>query len=721
MARRIMLAVLFSLTSTTGQAATWFDRSHSAFFPPEFSRKLSVQQSFPAFWWNFLVFDKNPTEACTALTKEAPKGLIRRMACGDESAFLTQLKPVISDWAADSSLRIALPQDREIQFINDKLNAALTKASLPLGQALLWVLRVDPLETYHVLLDRAKSRIALNLQHSSTGIFSDPVSKRSVVAVQFSFPPTDTIKTGQIQEHLSNNNIVMVGAHAATLENELQVSRDLAMVSRVGLILLIVIAIALAISRRWRLLFLAPPILASTTLGALGTILVFGKIHGLTLSFGTGIIGLSLDYGLHRAFNPNDKGVWRANAFGLLTTLCGLIVMGFSSIPLLRQLMVFSSLGLIAGFATYWILDRLFSKWIIHKPLAIKHSVSTVHSIFVGLLVLCSIAGVGGLRPNLDMAQFNFESPSSAGINAWLYSKVTGSLPLVEMDEGSPALILEKNHIKSRWAADHGIRIENVAQYVPPSDLSKENAATWSSTCKGQMSSFSKDKQRFFEPFLASLPCEDLKPRTSVAALEQPRHYLQDLHSPPNRWLTLWLPQSENEAASIRSYNPSAVSLREIVSTFPETLSRELRWMVPLALALSILLLWLYYLSMKLTFLSLLPFLSGLGLFFLAVKGLHLQYSFVSIIALVMVFGFSIDYGIFATDFVRSPKEHSDHGVWTSLFFAMLTTLTGFLPLLFCKHPVLLHLGQALVLGTIGTYMGAIWGIPGFHRILGAK
>jgi hypothetical protein len=39
---------------------------------------------------------------------------------------------------------------------------------------------------------------------------------------------------------------------------------------------------------------------------------------------------------------------------------------------------------------------------------------------------------------------------------------------------------------------------------------------------------------------------------------------------------------------------------------------------------------------------------------------------------------------------------------------------------MFCKHPVLLQLGQPLVLGTIGTYIGTVWGIPGCVKYLKA-
>ena len=139
--------------------------------------------------------------------------------------------------------------------------------------------------------------------------------------------------------------------------------------------------------------------------------------------------------------------------------------------------------------------------------------------------------------------------------------------------------------------------------------------------------------------------------------------------------------------------------------------------MIPIALLSALLLLFFYYQSLAFTLLSLIPFFSGLGLFALAVMILHLPLSFISVIAIVMIFGLSFDYGIFATNLFVGMPGQSVEGVWTSLVLSALVSLGGFAPMIFCKHPVLIHLGEALTLGTIGTLLGAIWGIPGVYNL----
>ena len=80
-----------------------------------------------------------------------------------------------------------------------------------------------------------------------------------------------------------------------------------------------------------------------------------------------------------------------------------------------------------------------------------------------------------------------------------------------------------------------------------------------------------------------------------------------------------------------------------------------------------------------------------------------------------MVLGFSVDYAVFAID-AELRKSESKAGTTSGLIYSAATTLLGFLPLVFCKHQVLQHLGLALSFGMLGTILGAFWGIPHLYR-----
>lgn len=92
------------------------------------------------------------------------------------------------------------------------------------------------------------------------------------------------------------------------------------------------------------------------------TVLVFGQIHLVTLIFGSSLIGVAEDYGIHyfsarqAAPTRNAMVLMRSLLPGLLlallTSVLGYWVLGFAPFPGLRQMAFFSVAGLIATFAT---------------------------------------------------------------------------------------------------------------------------------------------------------------------------------------------------------------------------------------------------------------------------------------------------------------------------------------------------------------------------------
>jgi predicted exporter len=102
------------------------------------------------------------------------------------------------------------------------------------------------------------------------------------------------------------------------------------------------------------------------------TVLVFGQIHMLTLVFGASLVGVAVDYGINyfgsRLGEPDAdrwdlmKRLLIGLALALTTSVVGYAVMAVTPFPGLRQVALFSGVGLVTAFATVvcWfpILDR---------------------------------------------------------------------------------------------------------------------------------------------------------------------------------------------------------------------------------------------------------------------------------------------------------------------------------------------------------------------------
>jgi predicted exporter len=85
-----------------------------------------------------------------------------------------------------------------------------------------------------------------------------------------------------------------------------------------------------------------------------GTWAIFGSIHVFTFVFGTSVIGVSIDYAIH--FFTERHNIFKGLLLGFMTTELSYVALTFAQFPLLRQMAVFSIIGLASSFATIMLL-----------------------------------------------------------------------------------------------------------------------------------------------------------------------------------------------------------------------------------------------------------------------------------------------------------------------------------------------------------------------------
>ncbi|MHB8623360.1 MAG: MMPL family transporter [Sulfuricaulis sp.] len=117
------------------------------------------------------------------------------------------------------------------------------------------------------------------------------------------------------------------------------------------------------------------PVASGALAGIAAVSLVFGYVHGLTLGFGTTLIGEAVDYSIYffiqHAGGVNPPGFWRTIRLGVLTSIAGFAVLLCSSFPGLAQLGLYSISGLIvAALVTRYVLPTLVPRQIVLRDLA---------------------------------------------------------------------------------------------------------------------------------------------------------------------------------------------------------------------------------------------------------------------------------------------------------------------------------------------------------------
>jgi predicted exporter len=166
-----------------------------------------------------------------------------------------------------------------------------------------------------------------------------------------------------------------------------------------------------------------------------GTFAIFGEIHVAALLFGTSLIGVAVDYGLHyctTAFGRSAVTGRQRLAFvlpgirlGLLTALIGYAALFLAPFPGLKQIAVFAVIGLVGAFLTVvlWfpILDRM--KPLTHGARMLRFAtlpwifwtepnLRLARAAFIALVAVVLVAGLLNYRADDDVRRLQALSPA---------------------------------------------------------------------------------------------------------------------------------------------------------------------------------------------------------------------------------------------------------------------------------------------------------------------
>jgi len=288
------------------------------------------------------------------------------------------------------------------------------------------------------------------------------------------------------------------GAQSAVRETSL-----IATVSMVGTIILI-----LAVFRDARPLWLTLLAIAVGVLCAFGVCLsLYGGVHVVVLLFGVSLIGIAIDYCLQyitARFAPDSESpqdrlrrVLPGITLGVITTLIGYATLMLAPFPGLRQLAVFSAVGLSASFVTVvlW-LPLLDSAAPLRDSSQILANANLLWAFWSdaryrrwrhGFIALCALLGVTGLTRLKVDDDLRHQQALSGDLQREELEvrRLTGmeggtEFVLVQAADSESALQNEEVLIQRLAAMQRDgalIGFQAVAQFVPSIKRQRENSA----------------------------------------------------------------------------------------------------------------------------------------------------------------------------------------------------------------------------------------------------
>lgn len=270
------------------------------------------------------------------------------------------------------------------RFSADGLNAAVQDGLDQLaGSAGLLGKSLFPRDPTGEFMHLLEAMAAGHQPHLAAGVWSSRDAGRALLLARTAADGADT--DGQAQAVMAIRAAFQTAAKAeapASLQLQLTgpgpfsvnaretIKQQVSMLSGVGMLIIVVLLGAVYRSLPALLLGLVP-VLSGALVGVAAVSLGFGSIHGITLGFGTALIGEAVDYSIY-LMTQRERGAgvegqarwlvryWPTIRIGVLTSLCGFASLLFSGFPGLAQLGLYAIAGLVtAALTTRFVLPHL--------------------------------------------------------------------------------------------------------------------------------------------------------------------------------------------------------------------------------------------------------------------------------------------------------------------------------------------------------------------------
>jgi predicted exporter len=541
------------------------------------------------------------------------------------------------------------------------------------------------------------------------------------------------------QDHGLELELSAVGAFAAEAERSIKADAAvIALCSASGVTLLFIVFVA---SLRGFLVVSVPPlagVLVATTL----SLLVFGELDGLTMAFGTSLMGIAIDYsnhlllhhGLAQVRETPQRTAARLRpslALAALTTVASFIGLGITSFPAFQQMAFFAITGVLGALATtLWVLPALLTGVPPLPPRAARSAerlarlYGRVEALPRALLLLpllvaaLSALALPWVRWSDDLSQLTRFDPELVAEDARVRERVAQLdtnrfvVALADDDEGA----VRKND------AVH-LRLEGLIERGALEGTRSLHALLWS-----------EELQRRNREVLAGMP--DLYPRLDAAfraegfragALQEFADALDAPPPPPLRRADLEAsPLADllapfvfdiEERVAVVTYlrglhEPEAVRdaladldevhvfdqrsfVHDVYREFRETSLRQ----IAVGGALVLLLLALHYRAWRPVVAAFLPPVLVAPIVLAILAWLGESANLLHVMSLTMVMGMGVDYGIFCVD---SVARRADFGATLlSLVLSCLTTAFVFGSLAVSEQPSLRAIGLTTGVGIL--------------------
>lgn len=708
--------------------------------PSSMSREIELFQASPLTKKFFVVIEAAAPQDLGPAVKIASDALqnakgIRPAQAADKNFLLSFLYYMPFMWT--ESLQADIAPLLAPQAIEEKMQDNIMALMSPQGRFLQDFITADPLGFLSVAARRLE---ALNITGGSlnfnNGFLSSPDGTKALLlfdAEQDSFDRGGALSI--IKEVDALNALLPEGARAFSMgaarytqENNDIIARDVKRVLAVSFILTILIFLLLFRSRGALFIYAVPTLVLVPT--AVFTYFGFGAISGITLGFGSVLMGLANDYSVYiyyafrgSAPEAGKRAVIKALAptvmLSGLTAIISFVVIYFCAIPLFEQISVFTVGGLIYSLLISFFVAPLFFK-LRGKPVK-DVSLPSGLKPFVSLLIVACIIGGGVLSvkflkldtslDSLNTVTARFDSERRIFDDITGHAARDGSLLFVFGEDQDAAL--ERSLELSRAAGSP----LGVLEILFSSAEQQKNIARWRSFWTDPQIEQIKNnidknirpfgiKQNIFNGFYAFLGSSG-KAEFDLTKIYNPFTRFQGreavVHVVPGSFN---VPQGFGRDAVFISQNLIQEDLFNSVF-------KALGIIITIIFIVDFTLLMFTLKNFKLALLSFVPVLCAISMILIVSAVFGIRVNLFSLFAIPLLIGICVDYAIFIIH-----KQLISEALFPSMAVvaSALLSLAGFGALIFAAHKVLFAIGFAIAVGVVSAGLVTVYLMPGIVK-----
>lgn len=528
-----------------------------------------------------------------------------------------------------------------------------------------------------------------------------------------------------------------------------QANREMNVIG-LGSLLAVLLLVWLAFRSVVPIVLVGLSLLVGTAAAITVTALVFGQIHLITLVFGASLIGVAEDYGIHYFVTRQARAsrspahtmrlLWPGMVLALGTSVVAYLSLGIAPFPGLRQMAVFSATGLAAAFATV----VLWFPWLDRRaprPTVFARRIGAslrrwprLRADRRGMLALAAlaafiIAGIAQLRVADDVRQL--QSSPAALIDAQraverLLGTPSPAQFLLVRGPDDEAVLAREEAVKQALAALRAQgRLDGViavSDWVPSARRQQADAALThdaEQAARREAARVLGDSESAAQRGDAASARASTPPPLTVSRwlshpVSQPLRHLwlgriADGHGAQTTVASVMLLRGVADPAALQQIRAAAGAVAGVewvdrVADYTGLLRHyrmQMSWLLGAgAVAVALLLLWRYGLR---AWRALLPTLLAAACGVAVLGWMHLPLQLFSVLALALLIGVGVDYGIFLL-------EHPGDGAsWTAVVLGAASTLLAFGLLALSATPALHAFGVTMLVGVSAVWFLAPW------------